>query len=239
MLVASTSKHTRPTYTCTQGLGHTLRSLASLLQPHQASKTRPVPPGFMEAFMRRVDATVEGMGYSDAVQIAGGEREASGGGQRGESDSDIMLIGLLPTIFNLSIRRPLQAEPRGLPCLPPGPPPPAHRVRLYLPTYRLSYIPCTHKQQTHHRPTQHHARMCSESSPPIAPRSGGKKGGRRRQEGCVELLHANELAVVLNFLTRANGNSNGDSGPQRPIPATLLARLMVCITGLQQLTDAE
>lgn len=77
--------------------------------------------------------------------------------------------------------------------------------------------------------------MHSESSPPTAPRNGNKKGGRRRQEGCVELLHANELAVVLNFLTRAKGSSSsgggggGDSGPQRPIPATLLARLLVGI----------
>lgn len=63
----------------TQGLGHTLRSLASLLQPHQASKTRPVPHGFMDAFMRRVDATADGMGYSDAVKIAGGACEASSG----------------------------------------------------------------------------------------------------------------------------------------------------------------
>lgn len=36
----------------------------------------------------------------------------------------------------------------------------------------------------------------------------------------MELLHANELAVVLNFLTRKEGK-----GP--PVPATLLARLLV------------
>lgn len=87
----------------TQGLGHTLRSLASLLQSHPASKTRPVPPGFIEAFMRRVDATADGMGYSDAVQIAGGACEASRAVRLlGGWDSDIVLIGLSSSVFRFA-----------------------------------------------------------------------------------------------------------------------------------------
>lgn len=41
----------------------------------------------------------------------------------------------------------------------------------------------------------------------------------------MELLHANELAVVLNFLTRKERK-----GP--PIPAPLLARLLVRATAV-------
>ncbi|KAM3567278.1 hypothetical protein VYU27_010573, partial [Nannochloropsis oceanica] len=50
-----------------QGLGHTLRSLASLL-PSPSS----LPPSFLRPYLQRVEETREEMSASDAVLIAGG-----------------------------------------------------------------------------------------------------------------------------------------------------------------------
>lgn len=63
-------RHTHTIHTH-QGLGHTLRSLASLQPPRPS-------PAFMDAFMRRVDETAAEMTYSDAVLLAGGEKEGGG-----------------------------------------------------------------------------------------------------------------------------------------------------------------
>jgi hypothetical protein len=97
----------------------------------------------------------------------------------------------------------------------------------------------------HPRPTLNHVNLTisllhhtndDNSGPPSAtgPAAGRKrtgkgplrKGGNGGDEGCVERLHANELAVVLNFLTRREG------GP--PIPATLMARMLVCACDQRQ-----
>lgn len=206
--------------TMIQGLGHTLRSLASLLQ------TTAPPAGFMDAFLRRVDETAAAMAYSDAVLIAGGAWK----------ETHVCWLGLnarfgrqtrgFSHIFRSApstmICRPLQARPRGLPHIPPGLAPPPHRVRAPLPCAiaKHNYL-CLSHHYTLTSDTPHHDSDDDPSGPAARNGSGGRRGkGGGARNGCVELLHANELAVVLNFLTRREGK-----GP--PVPPTLLARLLV------------